>query len=507
MRHAFVCSSAVGLVLFSTIVLGWSQESMVEASPPNAAAVEEVGSRLQLFLDDDLIEEMKGVELKLHEPSWAEIAMRRDRPWEDSTLYDPVVIKDGERYRMWYRANFNSPPFYTAYAESTDGINWTKPNLGLVEFQGSTENNIVWAGDHSKPGGMPDVLCVFRDDNPNTPNDERYKATGLAYDRGLQGLASPDGLRWRLIQQERVVPNVGEFDTHSVTFWDATRQEYVCYTRGFKDPAGNEVLRVPPGATIAQIPLRSIRRTASSDFKNFPTPEMVTIENPAGTGDEHLYKNAATPYFRRPDVHLMFPKRFREDRKPDPSWPVSGVSDIVFMFSKDGVHWNRRHRQAFMRPGIDPLNWHDRAIEVGPGLVPTGPNEMSLYFIEHYRSPEVQVRRGVLRTDGLISINAGFLPGEFRTRPLVFSGNSLQANISTSAVGRMTVEILDDASKPIPGFTAADCDEVYGDEIGRTITWRGSSDVSSLAGKAIRLRFSLEEADLYSFQFVDDRPN
>lgn len=157
-------------------------------------------------------------------------------------------------------------------------------------------------------------------------------------------------------------------------------------------------------------------------------------------------------------------------------------------------------------PGLDPLNWHDRVIEVGPGLVETSPTEMSLYFIEHYRSPEVHVRRGVLRIDGLVSVHAGFTPGELVTRPMVFAGNCLQANFSTSAVGRMTIEILDGELKPIPGFSATECDEIYGEAIGRKITWRGSSDLSSLAGKPVQLCIRMEEADLYSFQFVDEQP-
>jgi len=442
-----------------------------------------VGDQLQLFLDDELVDSMQAVEFELHSPRPAEVVLRRDRPWEDSTMYDPVVILDEGRYRMWYRANFNAPPFYTAYAESTDGIEWTKPSLGLVDFNGSTDNNLVWTGDHSVEGAGPTVLCVFKDENPATPDSERYKATGLAFGNGLQGLVSPDGLRWKLLQTERVVPAVGAFDTHSISFWDTVRKEYVVYTRGFIGP------------------VRRIRRTASSDFRSFPAAEIIPLINP-DEPMEDLYKNAATPYYRRPDLVFMFPKRFVENRKPDPAWKFPGVSDIVFMYSRDGMHFDRRYRDAFIRPGPDPQNWHERGIEVGPGLVPTGPTEMSLYYMEHYRTNDVQIRRGVLRVDGLTSVHADFTGGEFVTRPLTFAGDQLLINYATSAAGNIRVEVQDAEGAPLPGFTLADCPELYGDRLDQPVSWTGAAGLKTLAGRPVRLRFVMRDADLYSLQFV-----
>lgn len=443
-----------------------------------------IGSQLQAFLDDELIDSMRELEFQLHTPRPAEIVIQRDRPWEDSTLYDSVVMLDDGRYRMWYRANFNAPPFYTAYAESTDGIHWTKPSLGLVEYQGSTDNNIVWSGNHSVEGAGPTVLCVFKDPNPHVPDSERYKATGLAHGNGLQGLVSPDGLRWTLLQQERVVPAVGAFDTHSISFWDDVRKEYVVYTREFVEG------------------VRRIRRTATRDFRSFPVAEGIPLINP-DVPMEHLYKNAATPYYRRPDLVFMFPKRFMEVRKPDPAWPQPGVSDIVFMYSRDGVTFDRRYRDAFIRPGPDSLNWHERGIEVGPGLVPTGTSEMSLYYVEHYRTKDVQIRRGVLRIDGLTSVHADFSGGEFVSRPLTFRGNRLELNCSTSAAGSVRVEIQDADGAPIRGFTLADCPEIYGDRIDQPVNWTGGVELKTLMGRPLRLRFVMQDADLYALQFAE----
>ena len=139
---------------------------------------------------------------------------------------------------------------------------------------------------------------------------------------------------------------------------------------------------------------------------------------------------------------------------------------------------------------------------MGPGLVPTGPGEMSLYYFEHYRTDSVRVRRGVLRIDGLVSVQAGAGGGEIVTRPLAFAGNRLAMNFSTSAAGSIRVELQAADGTPLEGFALADCPEIYGDAIDQPVAWKTGSDLTSLAGRPIRVRLVLEDADLYSFQFV-----
>ncbi len=123
----------------------------------------DIGSRLELFVDDYLIESVDGVRLKLHEPRSAGKVLTFDKPWEGTTSAYATVFKDGDHYRMYYRGS--SDPEYTAtslleegevvheihpavtcLAESRDGTVWTRPNLGLYEFNGSRENNIVLTG-------------------------------------------------------------------------------------------------------------------------------------------------------------------------------------------------------------------------------------------------------------------------------------------------------------------------------------------------------------------------
>ena len=483
-----------------------------------AADIRTVGSKLQLFLDDWLIQSLENVRPVLHSPDRREVAIRKDQPWEDIYLYNPVVIKDGHRYRMWYRAKYVDRPFYTAYAESLDGVHWVKPKLGLIEFEGSKENNIVWP----IPGADGRSFSVFRDENPSADSESRYKAITNLYEKTASGvrqgvifgLASPDGLRWRYLQKEamlRAVPEDPQYDSHNIALWDAARRHYAIYARGWFrrgiPPAGakrvdrdadNIVMKLPSGEQRKFTHIRDIRRYTSTDYRNWSAQEYI------GLGSqplEHLYKNSATPYFRDLSKILMFPKRFLPTRKFDPDWKNIGLSDIVFLFSRDGLNFDRRFMEAFMRPGRHIEAWHERSIQVGTGVVPTGEKEMSLYFIEHAKTPKLVIRRGVLRLDGFVSLKAPYQGGSMVTRTLEFSGSNLVLNYATSAAGSIRVEIQDGNGRPLSGYGLEDCAVIYGDEVERVVTWKGSSDLKQLSGREIRLKFELKDADLYSLRF------
>ncbi len=445
-----------------------------------------INSRLELFVDGWLIEEMNGVSLQMHSPVPQEIALEFNQPWEGSISYDPVVMKEGDRYRLWYRGCGSESTWEnqcTAYAESADGVHWERPTLGIFEFNGNRENNIVLQGSEAK------ALCVFKDGNPKAPDSERYKAIGVGspIDKRatLRGFTSPDGVHWETLDQDPILIAPDDpwpmFDSHNVAFWDTQQHRYVAYARGW----------IPPG-------IRAIRRSVSDDFRHWSDLEFIDLGN---SPTEHLYKNACTQYFRAPHIYLMFPKRFVPDRKFDKDWPANGLSESVFMTSRDGLHWDRRFMEPFVGLGSDPDSWTDRNLYVGVGVVPTGPAEMSIYFMEHYRRPSIRLRRGALRTDGFVSVNAPYAGGEFLTKPLIFKGDRLVLNYATSVAGGLRVEIQDAAGQPIDGYRLSECVEIFGDEIERVVRWENGSDVGSLAGRAVRLRFVMAAADLYAIQF------
>ncbi|MBP7946240.1 MAG: hypothetical protein KA191_09235 [Verrucomicrobia bacterium] len=140
------------------------------------------------------------------------------------------------------------------------------------------------------------------------------------------------------------------------------------------------------------------------------------------------------------------------------------------------------------------------------GVVPTGPIEMSLYIVRHYGQPSIFIERLTLRPDGFASAHASYKGGALITRPLRFSGRELEVNLSTSAAGFLRVEIQNPEGNPLPGFALNDCPEIIGDQIDRIVKWTRGSDLSALAGRPVRLKFALKDADLYAFRFRPAQP-
>jgi len=185
------------------------------------------------------------------------------------------------------------------------------------------------------------------------------------------------------------------------------------------------------------------------------------------------------------------------------------LTDGMFMSSRDGKKFHRWD-EAFIRPGPQRKdNWvyGDALVSIGlletPAEDPTAEPELSLYtHDDHWKRP-TRLRRNTIRIDGFVSLHAKRIPGEFVSKPLTFTGRELSLNFSTSAAGSIQVEIQDADGQPVPGFSLADCDELFGDTIDRTVSWRDRTDLHALAGKSIRLRMVLSDADLYSLKFED----
>jgi hypothetical protein len=361
----------------------------------------------------------------------------------------------------------------TCLAESEDGIRWQRPGLGLHECRGSRDNNIVWAD----AGGqyLTHNFAPFLDGNPACRPTQRYKAlAGMP----LSGLVSADGVRWKLIRKQPIITD-GAFDSQNVALWDPNVGSYVAWVRIFTNN------------------VRAIARATSEDFLHWSASEELDFGD---TAPEHLYTNSIITYPRAPHLYLGFPKRYVPGRLPQAPVTPDGLSDAVFMSSRDGRRW-RRWQEAFIRPGLDPLNWVDRTNHVARGMIQTSPEELSLYVLECYQTPQVRIRRHSLRTDGFVSMNAPWTGGDFTTVPLRFSGRELALNYASSAAGSVRVELRDAANQPVPGFGLKDCEEIYGDHIERVVKWGESSDLTALQGRVMRLRFVMHDADLFAFRF------
>lgn len=453
----------------------------------------DLDSRRELFVDHFLIEKLQNAELKLHEPHRDGIAIKFDKPWEGGFSCYFTVIKDGELYRAWYRglplagkdgSGFDS----TCYAESKDGINWTKPNLGLFEIQGTRNNNIVLTNEPFAHNFSP-----FLDQRPGISPDEKYKAIAGYMKGGLHAFKSADGIHWNAMQSMAVFTN-GAFDSQNVAFWSTTENQYICYFRTYKKFNGKGC--------------RWISRTTSKDFIHWS--ERADMEF-GDTPPEELYTSGTHPYFRAPHIYIALAKRWfpgkvsvsAEQAKSlvdNPKYRQSS-SDSIFMTTRGGNHYERTFLEAFIRPGPNPEDWIARDNTPAFGVVPANAREMFIYRGSHYAQPSAHLARYTLRTDGFVSVNAPYSGGELRTKPFKFSGSQLELNLATSAAGGVRVEIQDENGEPIPGYALADCSEMSGDDIDRVVTWTAGSDVHRLAGKIVRLRFVMKDADLYSLRF------
>ena len=480
----------------------------------------EIGSRLELFVDGALIEEIRGnARLELRRPTPGEVVLVTDRSWEGNACGYFTVFQDDGRYRMYYRGS----QFITGetlklghrevvcYVESLDGIRWYRPNLGLVEFEGSRSNNIIL--DRIPVGGTIHNFVPFKDANPAAAPDARYKAVSSGSEaRGLYAWKSPDGIHWELMADRPVITK-GAFDSQNLAFWDPVRGEYREYHRYFRklddDPAGKRGIR-------------DILTGTSQDFLDWTDPVTLTY---SGAPDEELYTNQILPYYRAPHILLGFPTRYVEWGWTDSMKALSeqehrrlragvhvrfgtALTEGIFMAGRDRISF-RRWQEAFVRPGLRPVgNWVYGDNYQNWGLVETrshmegAPNELSVYVNEGYwRGNSTNIRRYTLRIDGFVAVTAPMAGGEIVTRPLQFQGSRLTLNFSTSAAGSIRVELQDSAGTPLEGFSLDDSSVVFGDELEREVRWRGDPDLSSLAGRPLRLRFVLQDADLFALRF------
>lgn len=477
-----------------------------------------IGSRRELFVDGQLIESLRDARRQLHHPTPREIAIVHDAPWEGAGSGYHSVIRDGDRYRMYYRGSamgvengkLKLGREVYCYAESRDGITFTKPELGLHEHDGSKQNNIIWTGVGTHN------FAPFLDTRADCPAESRFKALGgLVEQGGLFAFQSADGIRWSLLHEKPVVTE-GAFDSQNLAFWEATAGVYRAYFRTFTAGVTTGKVWKPAG-------YRAIRTATSRDFQTWENYTDLTYkDSPA----EHLYTNQIAPYFRAPHLLIGFPTRYiergwsdsmralpelehREQRAAANLRYGTALTEGLLMASRNGVHFERWN-EAFLRPGPERpetwlyghqyIAWH--AAETKSAL-PGAPHELSLYASEgSWHGKGNAIRRYTLRLDGFVSVNAPLSGGELIMKPLTFAGNKLTLNFATSAAGDIRIEIQDADGAPLPGFTLDDCSPIFGDSIERIATWKDGRDVGKLAGKPVRLRFVLRDADLYSFRFA-----
>ena len=464
----------------------------------------------QLLCDDALVADKRGFELMLNPALRAETpALQPEMPWEQASVSWPsVVCNEGGEHQMWYRADpGDGNGSLLCYATSRDGISWERPELGVVEFQGNKDNNIV--ARHLQGGVFVDLH-----DAP----ERRYKFIGegqtewcitsyygggarFRYFKGVLptwnylgviGAHSPDGIRWTEYD-EPVMP--WYTDTQNVAFWDDRLQRYVAYVRW------NEHLRVEDGKQVGSFDYRAIGRAEAEDFSAFPAPvkvhepdfSRVEEEDQAGGG---LYNTGAMKYPYAENVYLIFPSAYHH---------TSDTLDVHLATSRDGGDFTRWY-EPFARLGTAG-RFDARGLYVGPGMIAAGDEVYSYYAGVPRSHDDVETQapgaigRLRMRRDGFVAQDAGAEEGRLTTVPFQMPGGRLEVDMDASARGWLQVEILDATGHALWGYARAESDRLMYNDLAQTASWRGEPDLSALRGRKVRLRFSGQFARLYGFRF------
>ena len=482
-----------------------------------------ISSARQLFINDHIIESLDGVVKKLNQPAKhldnpvLPMVPKTQKSWNTGmpVSFSSVLFEENEQlFRMWYSLHTRGQgdeESVLCYATSTDGIAWQKPVLGICQFRGTNQNNIVM--NHS---GL--ASGVFRDQCESDPG-KRYKMLHMWHDYKVYASYSAEGLRWNAYNQSQPVLFVPPgHDSQMIAWWDKGLHKYVAIVR---DRTGRikEVRKRLVSDPVARLGWRklwdtdgnrspenhSIRRVGqavSDNFINWTDYRCVLSADSDDPLNQDQFYNMEVFLYEGLRIGLMTVFSY------DPDYCRGAVQ---LTYSCDGRNWHRAaNRDVFL-----PLSQHPGDFDWGSIYPLQAPvvigDEIWIYYTGHGIDHNHQAHPNVtgfpngiglakLRLDGFVSIDAAAAEGTLTTRPFVFGGSRLFIN-ADAKLGHLLVEILDADGNPLAGFSKHDCDVVNVDRIRQTITWNGKSDLMHLAGSAIKLKFHLKNAKLFSFWF------
>jgi len=523
----------IGGVVTAVRLLG--AETAEGGAGPMRTQTVNIGSNRQFWFNaQDLMAESKFIRILQNRPLKhpANPILVADKPWEGTVvqLYSSDVHYDPGtgRWQMWYEGH--PAPVLLCTAFSNDGIRWTKPSLGLQEWKGGKDNNIILQT------GYRDAHCASIVKAPNEKDPRRryklYYWVGpgwnessiheMGLEEGDPDLAdarrriqayktnghyvafSADGVNFEPQTDAPVLrPPVSDFNT---TFFDERTGKYRSY---------HKIERKKTEWTESR---RCMSMSQSDDGIHFspsvpvlePTPEDDAWAVSEGGRRAEFYGVHVWP---QDGFYLGLLWMFRVT-KGNPAlgrgWD-DGVILPYLIYSPDGISWKRMPvREPFIPPGPAGSFEAGSIYSTGDHPVVIGDEVRFYYFGVSYthgfsepaNSPNCYSGFGLatLGRNRYVAWQGGAVAGTLRSKALKFSGRQLHLNLDASR-GETRVALLDAEGRPLPGFSAEDCQPISADSFDHVVTWGKTSDLAALIGKEVQVQFSLRQTALYTWQF------
>lgn len=457
----------------------------------------------QLFVDNFLIASTS-LNRKFHYPEYhqANPVLEPDQAWEkqgakggfaapfsDGVWYDE---QDG-KFKMWYMAGggtyATSGAGITCYAESTDGIVWTKPSLNVV-----AGTNIV------RRGSIRDASTVWLD-KQETNASARYKmfeVSGGAGKWAYHYLTSSDGKAWR----DNSTPS-GRVADRSTVYKNPFRENWVWSMRHNVRVHSGDPYTVRGRDYMEHKDPVAGNKAAKADLKNFwfgPWPnEQKHPHYNNNDGSPGIYNQDAIAY---ESIMLgLFSVWQGPENDVCNRDGVIKRNQIMLGYSRDGYSWLREDMNPFLAVDENTAAWNNANLQSAVGS-PIIVGDKLYFYLSGRRLVDgaeiVTTGLATLRRDGFASMNG---TGELLTEPFCFKGEYLFVNVE--ARGKLLVEVLDKDGKTIEGYTKDKCVPITVDNTRQLVEWDGKKTLAGLDGNVIRLRFYLTDGDLYSFWIAD----
>lgn len=451
-------------------------------SPPPVIPID-VGR--QLLVDDFLVEQST-LQRTWHTARYhpGNPLLKPDQPWEqqggdptamvfsDGVWYDPA----DRLFKMWYAARYEKG---TAYAVSRDGLHWEKPALDAVPG-----TNLV----HPRNRDSSTVWLDLEEKDPA----RRYKLFIYPYPEGAGAVEvyfSADGIHW-----SACAVRSGPTQDRSTVFYNPFRKVWVYSIRWWSDLGRIRLYHEGPDVL------------AAANWREGEPPEWIGADRLDAPRDDlktrcELYNLDCVAY-ESLLLGLFSLWRGQPHDRPKPN-------EICLGYSRDGFHWSRPVRTAFLPVSERHGDWNWGNVQSAGGCCLVMGDEL-WFYVSGRAGVKGKPNSGVsctglatLRRDGFASMDAGSARGTLTTRPVRFSGKFLFVNVDAPH-GELRAEVLDADGKPVPHFTANDGLPVTCDKTLQPVTWRSSPDLAALAGRPVRFRFHLRNGRLYSFWVSPD---